>query len=94
MEKALPLKRFSENVCQVDESLLRQVTPVSGRRAAQKKENLPLTLRAKARPLLICETNVHFPTDLNLLGTPTQVRRLLLPMWQKRLYWGAGGKMP
>lgn len=98
-EKPFHYKTLSENVCQVDEELLRQINVLvvqAGRAAFKKKENGPAEpIRAKADSYVL-ETNVHFPTDLNLLwDAQRKCADLLLPMvlaarlggWRKGREW-------
>lgn len=69
-EKPFHYKTLSENVGQVDEQLLQQINAIvaqAGRAVFKKKENgLAEPIQAKADTYVL-ETNVHFPTDLNLL---------------------------
>src|SRR5947209_17928528 len=69
-EKPFHYKTLSENVCHVDEELLGQINALvvqAGRAAFKKKEGGGAEpIRAKADSYVL-ETNVHFPTDLNLL---------------------------
>ncbi len=83
-EKPFHYKTLSENVCHVDEELLRQINALvvqAGRKAFKKKENAPTEpIRAKADSYVL-ETNVHFPTDLNLLwDAQRKCADLLVPM--------------
>jgi IS5 family transposase len=85
-EKPFHYKTISENVCHVDEELLRQINALvvqAGRVAFKKKESgLAEPIRAKADSYVL-ETNVHFPTDLNLLwDAQRKCADLLLPMVQ------------
>ena len=67
-EKPFHYKTLSENVCLVDEELLAQLNAIvaeAGRRVFKKKGHAE-AIRAKADTYVL-ETNVHFPTDLNLL---------------------------
>ncbi len=91
-EKPFHYKTLSENVCHVDDELLRQVNALvvqAGRAAFKKKENGPTEpIRAKADSYVL-ETNVHFPTDLNLLwDAQRKCADLLVPMAQTA---GLGG---
>jgi hypothetical protein len=85
-EKPFHYKTLSENVCHVDEELLRQINALvvqAGRVAFKKKENGPAEpIRAKADSYVL-EANVHFPTDLNLLwDAQRKCADLLVPMVQ------------
>ena len=85
-EKPFHYKTLSQNVCYVDEELLRQINALvvqGGRVAFKKKENAPAEpIRAKVDSYVL-ETNVHFPTDLNLLwDAQRKCADLLLPMVQ------------
>jgi hypothetical protein len=85
-EKPFHYKTLSENVCHVDEELLREINALvvqAGRAAFKKKEKGPTEpIRAKADSYVL-ETNVHFPTDLNLLwDAQRKCADLLLPMVQ------------
>lgn len=67
-DKLFHHKTLSQNVCHVDEELLEQINAVVIRagRALFKKKGHDGTIRAKADTYVV-ETNVHYPTDLNLL---------------------------
>jgi hypothetical protein len=59
-----------ENVALVDEALLKQINALvaaSGREVFRKKEGAPLEALAIKVDTYVLETDVHFPTDLNLL---------------------------
>ncbi len=86
-EKPFHYKTLSENVCHVDEELLGQINALvvqAGRAAFKKKENGEAEpIRAKADSYVL-ETNVHFPTDVNLLWDgQRKCVDLLVPMAQK-----------
>jgi IS5 family transposase len=98
-EKPFHYKTLSENVCHVDEDLLREVNALvvqAGRAVFKKKENgCAEPIRAKADSYVL-ETNVHFPTDLNLLwDAQRKCADLLAPMveahglggWRKSQDW-------
>ena len=98
-EKPFHYKTLSENVCHVDEELLQQINAVvaqAGRAVFKKKENAPAEpLRVKADTYVL-ETNVHFPTDVNLLwDAQRKCADLLVPMaeaaqltgWRKCRDW-------
>jgi len=91
-EKPFHYKTLSENVCHVDEALLQQINALvvqAGRAAFKKKEGGSAEpIRAKADSYVL-ETNVHFPTDLNLLwDAQRKCADLLLPLVQAA---GLGG---
>lgn len=91
-EKPFHYKTLSENVCHVEEELLQQINALvvaAGRAAFKKKENgLAEPIQAKADSYVL-ETNVHFPTDLNLLwDAQRKCADLLLPLAQAA---GLGG---
>jgi len=69
-EKPFHYKTLSENICHVDEELLQEINAIvaqAGRAVFKKKESgCAEPIRAKADTYVL-ETNVHFPTDLNLL---------------------------
>jgi hypothetical protein len=69
-ERPFHYKTLSENICHVDDELLQQINAIvaqAGRAVFKKKENGPAEpIFAKADSYVL-ETNVHFPTDLNLL---------------------------
>jgi transposase, IS5 family len=98
-EKPFHYKTLSENVCHVDEELLQQINAVvaqAGRAVFKKKENgsaEPLRIKADT---YVLETNVHFPTDVNLLwDAQRKCADLLVPMaeaaqltgWRKCRDW-------
>jgi hypothetical protein len=98
-EKAFHYKTLSENVCHVDEELLQQINALvvqAGRAAFKKKESAPAEpVRAKADSYVL-ETDVHFPTDLNLLwDAQRKCADLLVPIaeaarlggWRKCRDW-------
>lgn len=85
-EKPFHYKTLSENVCHVDQELLHEINALvvqAGRAVFKKKEKGPAEpIRAKADSYVL-ETNVHFPTDLNLLwDAQRKCADLLLPMVQ------------
>jgi len=99
LEKPFHYKTLSENVCHVDEDLLRQINALvvqAGRAVFKKKEAGPAEpIRAKADSYVL-ETKVHFPTDLNLLwDAQRKCADLLVPMvaaaklggWRKCQEW-------
>lgn len=60
-------KTISENVCHVDEELLNQINEIvvkAGRPLFKKKADEKIEVKADT---YVLESNVHFPTDLNLL---------------------------
>lgn len=69
-EKPFHYKTLSENVCHLDEEVLGQINVLiaqAGRSVFKKKETAPAEpIRAKTDSYVL-QTNVHFPTDLNLL---------------------------
>ena len=89
-------KTLSEHVCHVDEALLAQINEIvvkAGRVGLNKKADEPL--RAK-RDTDVLETNVHFPTDVNLLWDacrtwldwlPRLARSHHQPGWRKAAIW-------
>jgi len=59
-----------DNVALVDEGLLKQINALvaaSGREVFRKKESAPLEALQIKVDTYVLETDVHFPTDLNLL---------------------------
>src|SRR5262249_16737459 len=98
-EKPFHYKTLSENVCHVDEELLGQINALvveAGRAVFKKKENgAAEPIRAKADSYVL-ETNVHFPTDVNLLwDAQRKCADLLVPKgpkaplqgWRKSREW-------
>ena len=89
-------KTLSENVCHVDEALLAAINGIvvqAGRSVFKKKADEPI--RAKSDTYVL-ETNVHFPTDLNLLWDacrkcldllPRLAHAHALPSWRKAGNW-------
>ena len=61
-------KTLSENVCHLDEAVLAQINALIAQagRGVFKKKDGPEPIRAKTDSYVL-ETNVHFPTDVNLL---------------------------
>lgn len=94
--KGFHQKTLSENVCHVDEALLAQINEIvvkAGRSVFKKKDDEPI--RAKSDTYVL-ETNVHFPTDLNLLWDACRKCLVLLPRlarphalsgWRKAAIW-------
>lgn len=67
-EKPFHYKTLSENVCHLDEALLGEINAIiaqAGRSVFKKKGNAE-PIRAKTDSYVL-ETNVHYPTDVNLL---------------------------
>jgi hypothetical protein len=96
-EKPFHCKTLSQNVCQVDEELLAQIHAivVQAGRGVFKKKGDDGTIRAKADSYVL-ETQVHFPTDLNLLWDAQRkcaallrplVERYQLGGWRKAKAW-------
>jgi transposase, IS5 family len=95
-EKPFHHKTLSENVCHLDEELLAQINAVvaqHGRNVFKKKSPEPILAKTDS---YVLETNVHFPTDLNLLWDAQ--RKCLdlicplmsgfgLPGWRKAKAW-------
>ena len=99
-EKPFHYKTLSDNVCLVDEQLLQEINALvaqAGRALFKKKENTPAEpIRAKADTYVL-ETDIHYPTDLNLLWDAQRkclellvrlVDRYELPGWRKDQAWG------
>jgi hypothetical protein len=96
-EKPFHYKTLSENVCHLDEEVLAQINAIiaqAGRGVFKKKETAE-PLRAKADSYVL-ETNVHFPTDINLLWDAQRkcldlivplMSRHELPGWRKAKAW-------
>lgn len=94
-EKPFHYKTLSENVCHLDEETLTQINALiaqAGRAVFKKKEE---PIRAKTDSYVL-ETNVHFPTDLNLLWDAQRkcldligplMARHQLPGWRKAKAW-------
>jgi transposase, IS5 family len=94
-EKPFHYKTLSDNVHHLDEELLAQINAIVAQagRAVFKKKDEPI--RAKTDSYVL-ETNVHFPTDLNLLWDAQRkcldlVYRLMngqgLAGWRKAKAW-------
>jgi hypothetical protein len=69
-EKPFHHKTLADNVCLVDEALLSQLNAIvvqAGRPLFKKKDGDPVEPLAVKVDTYVLETNVHFPTDLNLL---------------------------
>jgi hypothetical protein len=96
-DKPFHYKTLSENVCHLDEDLLAQINGIivqAGRTVFKKKGVLDL-IRAKVDSYVL-ETNVHYPTDLNLLWDAQRkcldliaplMSRYELPGWRKAKVW-------
>jgi transposase, IS5 family len=96
-EKPFHPKTLSQNVCHLDEELLGQINAiiVKAGRPLFKKKGGEEPIRAKADSYVL-ETNVHYPTDLNLLwDAQRKCAQLLEPMvqeygiagWRKTKAW-------
>ena len=98
-EKPFHHKTLSQNICHVDEALLHEINTLvaqAGRAVFKKKDAAPAEpLRIKADTYVV-ETNVHFPTDLNLLWDAQRkcanlagrlARGQQLPGWRKADAW-------
>jgi hypothetical protein len=84
-EKPFHYKTLSENVCQVDEELLCEINAivVQAGRPLFKKNGRAEAIRAKVDSYVL-ETNVHFPTDVNLLwDAQRKCLDLLTPLARK-----------
>lgn len=98
-EKPFHYKTLADNVCLVDAPLLQQINALvaqAGRAVFKKKATAPAEpIRAKADTCVL-ETDIHYPTDLNLLwdaqrkcaeGLMRLVHRYGLPGWRKAQGW-------
>ena len=89
-------KTLSQNVCSVDEELLAQVNAIvvsHGRKEFKKKEDEKIAAKTDS---YVLETNVHFPTDVNLLWDAARKsielcrelsERLGVAGWRKDKFW-------
>lgn len=93
-EKPFHHKTLSQNVCHVDEELLEQINAVVARagRALFKKKSDEGLIYAKADSYVL-ETNVHYPTDLNLLWDSQRKCADLLQRWVKGYQIGGWRKV-
>ena len=98
-EKPFHYKTLSDNVCLVDEALLQELNAIvarAGRAVFKKKAGAPdEPIRAKADTYVL-ETDIHYPTDLNLLWDAQRkclelivrlAERYELPGWRKGPAW-------
>jgi len=96
-EKPFHYKTLSQNVCLVDEELLAQINAivVAHGRGVFKKKGVAEAIQAKTDSYVL-QTNVHYPTDLNLLwDAQRKCLDLLLPLveryqvegWRKHKNW-------
>jgi hypothetical protein len=82
-------KTLSQNACLVDEELLTQVNAIvaiHGRKEFKKKEDEKIAAKTDS---YVLETNVHFPTDVNLLWDAARKSIELSSAMSDRL--GVGG---
>ena len=93
-------KTISENVCHLDEELLEEINALVARHGLEHfkkngKDNPAGRLEVKADSYVL-ETNVHYPTDLNLLWDAARksieilsslYEQLGLQGWRKKAYW-------
>ena len=89
-------KTLSQNVCHVDEELLLKLNAIvvrHGRKEFKKKEDEKIEAKTDS---YVLETNVHFPTDINLLwdGSRKCIEqlsklsdRLGISCWRKAKHW-------
>ena len=84
-EKPFHHKTLSQNVCHVDEELLGQINAliVKAGRSLFKKKGDDGSIQAKVDSYVL-ETNVHYPTDLNLLWDAQRKCADLLRPWIER----------
>lgn len=94
--KGFHQKTLSENVCHVDEALLAEINAIvvkAARPLFKKKDAEPIHAKSDT---YVVETNVHFPTDLNLLWDACRKCIVLLqrvsqqrgqPGWRKAPTW-------
>ena len=69
-DKQFGHQTLRDNVAQLDDELLQQINAriaAAGREVFAKKEGAPLAALALKADSYVLETDVHFPTDLNLL---------------------------
>jgi transposase, IS5 family len=62
-------KTISNNVCHITEEILQEINKIVaqyGHNLLSKKRDIPDKIIAKC-DTYVCETNVHYPTDINLL---------------------------
>ncbi len=95
-DKGFHHKTLSENVCHVDDALLAEINAIvvqAGRSVFKKKDHEPIHAKSDT---YVLETNVHFPTDLNLLWDacrkcldllPRLAHSHHLPGWRKAATW-------
>jgi hypothetical protein len=89
-------KTLSQNVCHVDEELLGRINAIvvsHGRKEFKKKDDEKIEAKTDS---YVLETNVHFPTDINLLwdGARKCIELLTglsesfgINCWRKAKYW-------
>jgi len=89
-------KTISDNVCHVDEDLLKKINEIvvkEGQKLFKKKDQEKLNIKSDT---YVLESNVHFPTDLNLLWDASRKSIELLaklfervehPGWRKAKDW-------
>ena len=89
-------KTISDNICHIDEELLAEINALVvqfGLPELKKNENEKLEVKADS---YVLETNVHYPTDLNLLWDAARKCITILcslffnfglPGWRKAMYW-------
>ncbi len=94
--KGFHQKTLSETVCHVDEAFLAAINAIvvqAGRPLVKKKDDEPIHAKSDT---YVLETNVHFPTDLNLLWDACRKCLVLLPRlaqhlehsgWRKAYTW-------
>jgi hypothetical protein len=90
-------KTISDNVCHIDDELLEEINAIVVRhgRMALKKRSRDDRLEVKVDSYVL-ESNVHYPTDCNLLWDAARKcvdllcqlnEKLGLPGWRKGNYW-------
>lgn len=96
--KYYPLQTLKDNLALLDEETLKQISEVvvkAGHRLKKKANGESLELVLKADTYAV-ESNVHFPTDINLLWDSARkcldivewiLEDYIVPGWRKHHYW-------
>lgn len=94
--KGFHQKTISENVCHIDEEMLREINEIivkAGRPLFKKKEDEQIEAKTDS---YVLESNIHFPTDINLMWDACRkcieiISNLFgktgLGGWRKAKYW-------
>ena len=89
-------KTISDNICHIDEAMLRKINAIVTRHGLPEfKKNTAENLEVKFDSYVL-ETNIHYPTDINLLWDAARksieiisklYEKLSITGWRKKAHW-------